>query len=146
MRAFGVFGMVLSMLFLAFLLFAIGSGGGVSKDEFAPVAYVFAALAVIMCAATIRARRTSVRLAGAVFGLALLYTVLYTAEWTASENQSSSDRFESRSYHIKTDDWNVVTALPLSVAAIALGWSLSRRQRPSTATATATAIATQASE
>ena len=138
MRTFGVVGTILSMLFLAFLLLAIGSAGGISKDEFAPVAYLFAALAVIMCTATIRARRVSVRLAGTVFGLALLYTVLYTAEWTASENQSSSERIESRSYHIKTGDWNVVTALPLSVAAIALGWSLSRRQPRSTATATLT--------
>jgi hypothetical protein len=128
MRAFGVLGMVLSVLFLAFLLFAIGSGGGVSKDEFAPVAYGFAAFAAIMCAATIRARRASARLASTVLGLALLYTVLYTAEWTASENQSSSERFESRSYRIEIDDWNVMAALPLSVAAIALGWSISRRR------------------
>jgi hypothetical protein len=130
--------MFLSVLFLAFLLFAIGSGGGVSKDEFAPVAYAFAALAVIMCAATVRAHRASTRLAGAVFGLALLYTVSYTAEWAASGSQSSSERYESRSYRIKSDDWNVVTALPLSVAAIAVGWSLSRRQRRWTATAAQT--------
>ena len=128
MRAFGVLGMVLSVLFLAFLLFAIDSGGAVSKDEFAPVAYLFAAFAAIIGAAPIRRRRASARLAWTVFGLALLYTVLYTVEWKVPGNRSSSEQFESRSYHIKIDDWNVVTALPLSVAAIALGWSLSRRR------------------
>ena len=48
MRAVGIVGLVLSALFLIFLLFAISTSGAVSKDEFAPVAYLFGALAVIM--------------------------------------------------------------------------------------------------
>ncbi len=128
MRAFGVFGIVLTVLFLLSLLVAIGSQGGISKEEFAVVAYFFGAFAVIMCVTTVRTHGAPVKLAGAVLGLGLLYAVVYTVEWAASDRQTSRESFESGSYRINHDDWNVAVAVPLSAAAIALGSSLARRR------------------
>jgi hypothetical protein len=129
-RGFGVLGIVVSVLFLMALLFAIGSRGGISKEEFAVVAYFFAMFAVIMCVSAMRMHGASTRVAGTVLGLALLYMGLYTVEWAASDNQSFRESYDSGSYRVNSDDWNVAAAVPLSGAVIALGWSLARRRTP----------------
>src|SRR5688572_15173830 len=72
----------------------------------------------------LRTHRASAKWAGTVLGL--LYVVLYTAEWAMSDNESISEQVRSGSYRINSDDWNVVTGVPLSVAVITLGWSLFR--------------------
>jgi hypothetical protein len=119
----------MSMLFLMSLLFAIATQGGISK-EFAAVAYFFGTFVVIMCISAIWTHRASSRLAGTVLALAVLYVVMYTVEWAASENQSFRESYESGSYRINSGDYNVVVAWPLSGAVIALGRSLARRRTP----------------
>ena len=119
MRAVGILGLVLSVLFLISLLFAIGTGGGISKDEFALVAYLFGAFVVIMGVSAIRAPGASAKLAGTVLALGLLFVVLFFVD----QEYAGPDE-----YSINAGDWSVVAGVPLSVAAIALGWSLFRRR------------------
>ena len=127
MGAVGILGMVLSVLFLTSLSFAMGAEGAISKGEFAPVPYVFGAFVLIFGISAIRTDGASRKLAGTVLGLGLLFVTLYTAEWKLPHNQPSDERVRLDWDRINYDDWSVFAGVPLSVAVIALGCSLSHR-------------------
>jgi hypothetical protein len=141
MRVFGVIGIVMSVLFIISLLTAIASNGGISKEEFAPVAYLFGVFAAIMCAAAARSGRVPAKFASAVLGLGLVYLALYSIEWAVSEKQSYRKRYESRSYRVKTDDLNVAAGIALSIGALATGSWLARKRPQRAASSAGTASA-----
>ena len=118
----GIVGMVLGGLFLTSLSFAIGAEGAISKRDFAPVPYVFGVFVLIFGVSAIRTDGASRKLAGTVLGLGILLVTLYTAElnWHGELFRKDPDR-------INYDDWSVLAGVPLSVAVIALGCSLSHR-------------------
>ena len=123
----GIVGMVLGVLFLTSLSFAIGAEGAISKREFAPVPYVFGVFVLIFGVSAIRTDGASRKLAGTVLGLGILLVTLYTAELNWQHNPPSGELVRRDPDRINIDDWSVFAGVPLSVAVIVLGCSLSHR-------------------
>jgi hypothetical protein len=120
MRVLGSFGLLFSIFFLFSLLVAIGSGGGISAEEYAPVAYFFGIFAIVLALTDLNGQKSSTKVRGAVCGLAILYLLAYS--FTLA---SKGDRYEPRA----SDRYDYYVALPLSMAALRLSFALLRKPK-----------------